>query len=844
MRATTSSLLASLLLCAAPAVLASPPPPMPTNLGELAECRQAVERVLWERSLWPEENPGAKPEFDALVSLEDIALRMQDVLLRADALGKRWHQPVDQAALEQELRRMRRTSQDRELLAALIEAAGSRPRAALCVVMPDLVLSEFHAAYANDLNIHGARRVEIERRLEKGLAYPAALGPDVAVHSERFERNPTAHQDAADGLPAAAWQSVLARFDIPPDEPSAGSDVGKAARADLGNYIGARTGLIERHGDFALQEITAADDDSLTIRTMVWAKQPLHAWWSRARAGFDAHIPRFESKANTVVENTSVLPDPLLPGARYGQAAAWTGTEMIIWGGHDGVAPVADGYRYTPATNSWVPLVDFNSPTARWLPSVVWTGLDVIIWGGASTTGGGVTPSDHRRYRPTADQWDTLAAAPISSRYHHVAVWTGSRMIIWGGIENGFGVASSGALYNPADNSWEAMTAPSPPSARFRAVAVWTGNEMVVWGGEAGGGVHLGDGARFTPGAPGSWTAVAASGAPSPRSLHTAVWTGPPLNRMLVWGGKFASASALADGALYDPSGNAWTTMAAGGPAARYFQTAVWTGSEMIVWGGTSNNSEWLSSGARYAPESNTWTSPTTLVDAPTGRYIHTAVWSGDRMIVWGGRGEGGKPFHTGGRYSVAGNTWSGTGAYTSCETVFGNLVPNCGAEQGSPPEGWAFDMWGSGRARDSITYRAGQHSVVMNSGLNVSEPPRQAATIRSGCFAIQPDVSLDIGAHVLVRSAGPVTCTLGTWLSPNTDCSSANSAPLAAVSTSQRWQRISAKVRPDSSRIAARLRIFCVADSDATPAFTLNVDDAYAVLTPPQIFRDGFEAD
>ena len=35
--------------------------------------------------------------------------------------------------------------------------------------------------------------------------------------------------------------------------------------------------------------------------------------------------------------------------------------------------------------------------------------------------------------------------------------------------------------------------------------------------------------------------------------------------------------------------------------------------------------------------------SATSTVDVPTGRHLHTAVWAGDRMIIWGGDGPEGK---------------------------------------------------------------------------------------------------------------------------------------------------------------------------------------------------------
>src|SRR2546422_8600556 len=71
-----------------------------------------------------------------------------------------------------------------------------------------------------------------------------------------------------------------------------------------------------------------------------------------------------------------------------------------------------------------------------------------------------------------------------------------------------------------------------------------------------------------------------------------------------------------------------------GAPSARYDHTAVWTGNEMIVWGGYGGSP--LNTGARYNPTSNIWT-PVSTSGAPSARYEHTAVWTGSEMIVWSG---------------------------------------------------------------------------------------------------------------------------------------------------------------------------------------------------------------
>src|SRR3989442_5795333 len=71
-----------------------------------------------------------------------------------------------------------------------------------------------------------------------------------------------------------------------------------------------------------------------------------------------------------------------------------------------------------------------------------------------------------------------------TGRYSHTAIWTGTRMIVWGGNDLTNPV-NTGGQYDPA-NSWTATTTASAPAARYYHTAVWTGTKMIVWGGIAG----------------------------------------------------------------------------------------------------------------------------------------------------------------------------------------------------------------------------------------------------------------------------------------------------------------------------------------------------------------------
>jgi hypothetical protein len=124
---------------------------------------------------------------------------------------------------------------------------------------------------------------------------------------------------------------------------------------------------------------------------------------------------------------------------------------------------------------------------------------------------------------------------------------------------------------------------------------------------------------------------------------------------LVVWGG-WDGLGDVATGGQYDPTTDLWTpTSVAGAPSPRDSQTAVWTGTRMVVWGGSGydgTNIFPLDTGGWYDPATDIWT-PTTPTSAPSARYFHTAVWTGREMVVWGGEEDGSAYLDTGGSYDL-----------------------------------------------------------------------------------------------------------------------------------------------------------------------------------------------
>lgn len=320
------------------------------------------------------------------------------------------------------------------------------------------------------------------------------------------------------------------------------------------------------------------------------------------------------------------------PSARSGATAVWTGSRMIVWGGIGATGPLDTGGVYDPVLDSWTPTAVSPVAPARWLHTAVWTGSRMVVWGGNGFAG---AFSSGGRYDPVTDTWQatTTTGAP-SLRYGHTAVWSGTEMIVFGGYTIPT-ITNSGGRYDPVADSWAATTTTGAPAARAYQTAVWTGSRMVVWGGGGLAGM-LDDGGRYNP-ADNSWAPTSTTGVPTGRSGHSAVWTG---SAMVVWGGQTAS-QLLQSGGRYDPAEDTWTptSVLAFVPAARASHTAVWTGSRMIVWGGstTMTGSTSLAPGGIYDPSADSWSPTSTGPAVPLARYGHTAVWTGSRMVLWGG---------------------------------------------------------------------------------------------------------------------------------------------------------------------------------------------------------------
>ena len=321
-----------------------------------------------------------------------------------------------------------------------------------------------------------------------------------------------------------------------------------------------------------------------------------------------------------------------------GSLTVWTGTEVLVW-------DYQGGERYDPATGSWAPMSVAGQPPYReGYYTVIWTGSEMIVWGGFYRSSNPPYPwiplSSGGQYNPATDSWTPIQGAPVA-QYGHSAVWTGTRMLVFGGYG---GNSPGGASYDPTAHTWTTFAGPPGEGGRAEHSAVWNGSRMLVWGGACylspcpPGGLYT-TGWSFDPGS-GSWTPISVGGSPSGRTKQVAFSAG---STMVVWGGYAGNGVWLNSGGVYHSRADAWTPIStAGAPSGSPFNTAVWDGRGMFVWSGMTTT------GFRYDPAAQTWTP---LPPAPAGIGSGSITWTGSGVVIWGSTAWA--------HYDAGTNTWA-----------------------------------------------------------------------------------------------------------------------------------------------------------------------------------------
>ena len=256
---------------------------------------------------------------------------------------------------------------------------------------------------------------------------------------------------------------------------------------------------------------------------------------------------------------------------RTGAAAAWTGREVLVFGGVNGGGPQSDGAAYDPVTDHWRSIAD--GPLSGRVPlASAWTGSELLVVG---ARGPGLFDGiqDAAAYDPVHDTWRPLPALPMQIN-DGASVWTGSELIVYGAfLDRSRSVQSAddrarGAALDPVAGHWRDLPV-APLSGQAIALA-WDGTEAVGWDHELAS-------AALDPATP-AWRTLPSLPVEARDCLPEGLGTGA-----LVF------AVHCGQGAVFDPRRGTWEAVPAPATAV---DPPVWTGDGLLEWLGPSGRDQ------------------------------------------------------------------------------------------------------------------------------------------------------------------------------------------------------------------------------------------------------------
>jgi hypothetical protein len=308
-------------------------------------------------------------------------------------------------------------------------------------------------------------------------------------------------------------------------------------------------------------------------------------------------------------------PAPLASRVNY--TMAWTGSEVIVWGGFDTFnRPRLNGAAFDPVRGTWQSLPFTAALDAS--ASAVVAGSDVVF----------VSSRDTRRFNPTSRRWATGPTLPVPDGHtigdHIVAVgW----VVV--AVTEPYDRDRRSAIFalRTGAPQWERL--PDIPVTMTSGHAVLAaGSRIMIVGPPVGG-----QPAAVTLDVnviPGAWQVF-----PPPPGLdreHLVTLAGiAPGNRIMLWGVRADAPTGYA--AIWD--GGRWRTADPGPLRPSRVVSVMWTGGRMLVWDRFNNL------GALFDPRTDRWTRVPQPPTAGTN-LVREAVWAGSGLLVWGALGTGG----------------------------------------------------------------------------------------------------------------------------------------------------------------------------------------------------------
>jgi hypothetical protein len=238
--------------------------------------------------------------------------------------------------------------------------------------------------------------------------------------------------------------------------------------------------------------------------------------WGRMNSPGQENVPNGAVLDTATMTWKPVSEAPIVP--RYRCASAVVGNRLCVWGGYGPLGPgrsgpLEDGATYDLATDTWDPMPQPPVPGHRYGCAALTWNDQMILFGGRRV---GMT------YDPAKRRWRTMSEPPVDVGVMSACAVVGDRLFAWSGQSAGArGASTQAAVCDLKTDKWEKLP-DAPINPRLLAFAQPQSSGVIVWGGWLENG-HPPE--FFTDGAAYDftqrrWSPIAAAPGPVPYELH------------------------------------------------------------------------------------------------------------------------------------------------------------------------------------------------------------------------------------------------------------------------------------------------------------------------------------
>jgi hypothetical protein len=285
----------------------------------------------------------------------------------------------------------------------------------------------------------------------------------------------------------------------------------------------------------------------------------------------------------------------------------------------------------------WQQINTTNAPAAVGEYAMAYGDGTVVLYGGNGTG----WPYENSTWEFNGTNWiEATPSAQPSAVYGMSMVYDDNNnvMLLFGGSDDTDAALAETWTYNTTNDSWTQLTPTTSPPARTYAQMAYTGTgtntEIYLFGGNDGT-TYYNDVWRYDGS---DWTQVSTNGTLPTARTHHAIAYNPVNDVILLFGGRDATGSLLADTWQLDLGNNdTWNQITSNGPSARMAHGLAYdpTNSNFVLVGGASNGGDTILNDTWHFEASN-WVQASPTQAAPNAAY-HLLIYdsTNDNIILF-----------------------------------------------------------------------------------------------------------------------------------------------------------------------------------------------------------------